>query len=144
MLWLGQFRSSWWHFSCRVLTYFDHLMWRTDSLEKTLILRKIEGNRRRGWSRMRQLDSITDSIDVNLSELQKTVKDRGEWHAADHGVAKCQTRLSDWTTTSSLAQNFFTCPGEESNNILSSFWEKGPLNCISLGPHKSGMCPWLW
>ena len=73
--------------------------WRADSLEKTPMLWKIEGKRRRGWQRMRWLDSITDSIKMNLSKLQEIVKDREAWHAAVHTLVKGQTRLSDWTAT---------------------------------------------
>ena len=77
------------------LQSFGHLMQRTDSFGKTLILGKIEGKRRRGWQRMRWLESISDSMDMNMSKLQETVKGREAWCAAVHGVAKSQTRLSD-------------------------------------------------
>ena len=79
------------------LQYFGHLMWRVDFLEKTLMLGRIGGRRRRGWQRMRWLDGIMDLMNVSLSELREMVMDREAWRAAIHGFTKSRTRLSDWT-----------------------------------------------
>ena len=88
------------------LQYFGHLMQRINSLEKTLILRKIEGTRRLGWQRIRWLDGITDWMDMSLSKFWELVIDRGAWRAAVHRVTKCQTLLSNWTKQNWLEQNW--------------------------------------
>ena len=89
------------------LQYFGHLMQRADSLEKTLMLGKIDGKRRRGQQRMRWLDNITDSVDVNFSKFREIVKDREAWHAVVHRITKSQTWLSNWIT---FNKNHKACP----------------------------------
>ena len=110
------------------LQYFSHLTQRADSFEKTLMLGKIEGRRRRGRQRMRWLDGITDSMDTGLGELQELVMDREAWRAAVHGVTKSRTRLSDWTE-----QMLYTV----SQYCLSYNWDFVPFDTLHPVPPSS-------
>ena len=111
------------------LQYFGHLMWRADSLEKTLMLRKTEGWRRRGWQRMRWLDGITDMMNMILSRLQELVMDREAWHAAVHGVAKSRTWLNG-TELKAKVMAFSYC-------WVSCFWTLWPERELSLSIIRS-------
>ena len=114
------------------LQYFGYLLWRADLLEKTLMLGKIEGRRRRGWQRMRWLDGITDSMDMSLSKLRETMKNWEVWCAAVHGVAKDWTRLSNWTAILFQAQWFSLC------NRKRSVWYERILPSRSRGGSDPG------
>ena len=130
------------------LQYFGHLMWRADSLEKTLMLGKIEGKRRSGWQRIRWLDSNTNSKDMNMSKFKEITEDRGAWCAAVNGVANSWTRLSDWTTLRLQALSMASCClVTESGGTLHFARSRVHVSTqadLHLVPPCANISAWLW
>ena len=115
------------------LQYFGHLMWRASSLEKTMMLEDTKIKRKRGWQRMRWLDSITESIDMSWSKLQDILKDREAWHATVQGIVKSQTQLCDWTMCLLVAQS---CP------TFATTWTVSSQAPLSMGILQARILEW--
>ena len=130
------------------LQYFGHLMWRAGSLENNLMLGKIEGKRRRGQQRMRWLDSLSDSMDMNLSKLWE-IEDKGSWCAAVYGITKSRTRLSDWTTTS-LGRGIRRSMAQRAclTTLELLLYKEGKSKIHKISKTDLEMCrwlfPWIW